>query len=181
MLTRQEVDEARKKAVEYLEKAGVVLRDDEKSSIEVADLGLGNLQSTGVEILVYVNNERYCAKEIILFPGQTSPEHKHERVGDDPGKQETFRCRWGEGYLYVPGDPTPNPKATPPAGREQHYTVWHEIILRPGVQYTLPPGTLHWIQGGPDGLVATEFSSTSRDEYDIFTDPDIKRIPEIAD
>jgi D-lyxose ketol-isomerase len=28
--------------------------------------------------------------------------------------------------------------------------------------------------------VVTEFSSTSRDEADIFTDPRIRRIPEIA-
>ncbi|MGI6159989.1 MAG: D-lyxose/D-mannose family sugar isomerase, partial [Limnochordia bacterium] len=31
----------------------------------------------------------------------------------------------------------------------------------------------------PNGAVVSEFSSTSDDESDIFTDPRIKRIPEV--
>ena len=37
-----------------------------------------------------------CAKELILMPRQTCPEHWHPPVGGEPGKEETFRCRWGE-------------------------------------------------------------------------------------
>jgi D-lyxose ketol-isomerase len=97
------------------------------------------------------------------------------------GKQETFRCRWGEVYLYVEGDPIVNPKATPPAHRKDTYTVWHEIVLKPGEQYTIMPQTWHWFQGGPDGAVVSEFSTRSIDEADLFTDPDIRRVPEIGD
>ena len=35
------------------------------------------------------------------------------------------------------------------------------------------------VQAGPQGAVVSEFSSTSDDESDIFTDPHIKRIPVI--
>ena len=94
-----------------------------------------------------------------------------------PGKMETFRCRWGSVLLYVEGETTPNIGAFVPAGSEASYTVFHEIILKPGEQYTIPPGTNHWFQGGPEGAVITEFSSTSRDELDIFTDPLIVRMP----
>jgi D-lyxose ketol-isomerase len=83
-------------------------------------------------------------------------------------------------YLYVPGEPTPNPKAAPPAGSEQHYTVWHEIVLRPGEQYTLLPDILHWFQAGPEGAVVSEFSTRSRDESDVFTDPRIERATQIS-
>lgn len=38
---------------------------------------------------------------------------------------------------------------------------------------------LHWFQAGDEGAVVSEFSSTSRDEFDIFTDPRIKRMTEI--
>jgi len=38
---------------------------------------------------------------------------------------------------------------------------------------------LHWFQAGADGAVVSEFSTKSLDEFDIFTDPEIKRIPEI--
>ena len=94
---------------------------------------------------------------------------------------ETFRCRWGEVLLYVEGDPTPSPKAKVPRGSEKYYTVWREIVLKPGDQYTIPPMTLHWFQAGDEGAVISEFSSTSRDELDFFTDTRITRIPEVAD
>ncbi|HIC88610.1 MAG TPA: D-lyxose/D-mannose family sugar isomerase, partial [Anaerolineae bacterium] len=48
-------------------------------------------------------------------------------------------------------------------------------------QYTLMPDTKHWFQAGPEGAIVSEFSTTSRDEYDIFTDPDIRRFTQIVD
>jgi D-lyxose ketol-isomerase len=66
-------------------------------------------------------------------------------------------------------------------GSEAYYTVFHEIELNPGQQYTILPETLHWFQAAAGGAVVSEFSSTSRDEFDIFTDPRIKRIPEIEE
>jgi len=161
-----------------LEQAGIAITPEEAQQLEVADFGLGRLESEGLEIITYVNNDRYCAKELILFPYQTCPEHKHPPVEGRPGKQETFRCRRGIVYLYVPGEPVASPKAKPPS---EFYTVFHEIVLRPGEQYTLPPETLHWFQAGPEGAIVSEFSSPSVDEADIFTDPNIKRLPVIED
>ncbi|GIV15025.1 MAG: D-lyxose isomerase [Armatimonadota bacterium] len=180
MITESQLRQAQQRATEYLRKANIVLTPEEQKNIEVADFGLGDLEHTGLELVVYVNTDRYCAKELVLFPRQTCPEHRHPPVNGDPGKMETFRCRWGEVYLYVEGEPTPNPKAKPPAGREKHYTVWHEIVLRPGEQYTIPPNTRHWFQAGDEGAVVSEFSSTSRDEADIFTDPEIERITKVV-
>lgn len=180
MITESQLRQAQERALEYLRQAGIVLTPEEQKQIEVADFGLGDLENTGLELVVYVNTDRYCAKELVLFPRQTCPEHRHPPVDGDPGKMETFRCRWGEVYLYVEGEPTPNPKGKPPAGREQHYTVWHEIVLRPGEQYTIPSNTKHWFQAGDQGAVVSEFSSTSRDESDVFTDPDIERITKVV-
>jgi D-lyxose ketol-isomerase len=176
MITKKELVEARKKAIKYFQKAGIILTEKEKNNIEVADFGLSDLKNTGLELLVYVNTERCCAKELVLFPHQTCPEHRHPPVGDDPGKEETFRCRWGIVYLYIPGPKTKNIHCKLPKGK---YTVFHEIILKPGEQYTLLPNTLHWFQAGPKGAVISEFSTKSRDELDIFTDPNVKRITEI--
>ena len=80
----------------------------------------------------------------------------------------------GTVHLFVPGIPTPTPGALPPPGK---YTVFHEIILQPGEQYTLAPDTLHWFQGGPEGAIVSEFSTASHDDSDIFTDPRIQRAP----
>jgi D-lyxose ketol-isomerase len=50
-----------------------------------------------------------------------------------------------------------------------------ELTLRPGDQFTIPPDTLHWFRAGADGAIVSEFSSPSRDEHDVFTDPKIVR------
>jgi D-lyxose ketol-isomerase len=179
MLSREEYERARVRTLEYLDRASIALTEKERGEIEVADFGLSDLEHTGLELVVYVNTDRCCAKELVLFPGQTCPEHRHPSIDGQPGKEETFRCRYGTVYLYVPGEPTPQPKATPPAGREKYYTVWHEIVLQPGEQYTLLPDTLHWFQAGPEGAIVSEFSTKSRDDLDIFTDPEIQRATKV--
>ena len=54
-------------------------------------------------------------------------------------------------------------------------SVYHEIILNEGEQYTIMPRTLHWFQAGADGAVVSEFSTKSTDETDVFTDKRIVR------
>jgi D-lyxose ketol-isomerase len=181
MIKRSDVTMAQKRTAEMLERAGIVLTSRERENIEVAEFGLGELTATGLEIVTYINTDRYCAKELVLFPRQTCPEHRHPPLARDPGKMETFRCRWGKVWLYTEGEPTPDPKGRPPKGSGEHYTVSHEVELGPGEQYTIPSDTLHWFQGGDEGAVVSEFSSTSRDESDVFTDPRIARIPEIVE
>ncbi|MEM7737166.1 MAG: D-lyxose/D-mannose family sugar isomerase [Deinococcota bacterium] len=180
-MKRDDIAAAQARASEMLSNVGLVLTEAEKARLEVADLNLGEFETTGLCLITYVNTERVCAKELIMFSGQTCPQHLHPPVDGQPGKEETFRCRWGEVYLYVEGEPAANPVAKPPAGREDTYTVWHEIILKPGEQYTLYPETWHWFQAGPEGCIVSEFSTRSTDENDLFTDPDIKRVPIIED
>jgi len=147
--------EARERAAAMLAAAGVVLTPAERESIELADFGLGRFDELGLAVLVYVNTERVCAKELVLFPNQTCPEHRHPPVGGEPGKEETFRCRTGLVHLHIAG---------------------HDAItLRPGEQFTIEPDTLHWFQAGPEGAVVSEFSTRSRDEADVFSDPQIVR------
>jgi D-lyxose ketol-isomerase len=181
MISIEQHRKAQERTARYLEEAGILLTEAERSGIEVADFGLDDLDRQGLQLVVYVNNDRYCAKDLVLFAGQTCPEHRHPPVGSDPGKMETFRCRRGRVYLYVEGPPTEEIGAVVPEGSEANYTVFHQIELGPGEQYTISPDTLHWFQAGPEGALVSEFSSTSRDELDIFTDPRIQRVPEIAD
>jgi D-lyxose ketol-isomerase len=156
MIAREEHDAAQHYAVEQLAAAGIVLSAAERAGIEVADFGLGRLRELGLLVHVYVNTDRYCAKELVLFPRQVCPEHRHPPFDGTPGKEETFRCRRGTVHLWI-GE--------------------RELVLEPGAQHTIPPDTLHWFQAGDDGAVISEFSSTSRDELDVFTDPRIVRVP----
>lgn len=152
MISAAEQREAQEYARRRLEAAGIVLRDDEE--IEVADFGLSSLRETGLQLLVYVNTARHCAKELVLYPGQTCPEHRHPPFDGTPGKEETFRCREGVVHLWVDG---------------------REHVLGPGDQYTIPADTPHSFRAGPDGAIVSEFSTASRDELDVFTDPRVRR------
>ena len=147
--------EARERAAAMLGEAGIVLTRHERENIEIADFGLGRLEEIGLQIVVYVNTDRVCAKELVLFPHQRCPEHRHPPVEGRPGKEETFRVRRGAVHLDVEG-----------AGK---------IVLGPGDQYTIPPNTLHSFEAGAEGAIVSEFSTTSRDALDVFTDPRIVR------
>jgi D-lyxose ketol-isomerase len=68
MTSKEEIEEARKRAFEMLKRAGIVITEEEKRNMEIADFGLNDLAKFGLEIVVYINNERYCAKELVLFP-----------------------------------------------------------------------------------------------------------------
>lgn len=181
MVTRNQYQEAVEKARAMLIRAGIVLTPEEQARWEVADFGLGEIEKVGLQIITYVNTNRVCAKELILFPHQTCPEHRHPTRGSELGKEETFRCRWGTVYLYVPGTPASKPACLPPSGCGPYHTVWREVRLQPGDQYTLFPDTLHWFQAGPEGAVVSEFSTRSTDEADIFTDPRIQRLPVVSE
>ena len=175
----QEVTRIRSRAAGILRRARIVVTDVERKTMEVADCGLGDIDRLGLQVIVYENNNRYCAKELIILPGQMFPEHRHPDIDGRPGKRETFRCRWGQVFLYVEGDPTPRPRSSVPKEFRPFLTVWHEVVLGPGDQYTLDPGIRHWFQAGGKGAVVSEFSSPSFDEGDIFTDPRVRRVPVI--
>lgn len=160
-----------KRTREALEKAEIAVLESEK--IEVSDFGLDVVEKVGLQLCVYVNTERVCAKEMVLFPYQTCPEHMHVETEGKQGKEETFRCRKGKVYLYVDGEGRKEDiKAKLP---ETKTTVYKEIILSPGEQYTIMPRTLHWFQAGSEGAVISEFSTKSTDETDVFTDENIVR------
>ena len=180
MLTQDQIQDARRRAAQILEEAGFVLTEAERATIEVADFGLSELAETGLEVVVYINTQRVCAKELVLLPGQTCPEHRHPPFDGTPGKEETFRCRRGLVYLYVDGPAAESPACRPTRADRGVYTVWHEVILHPGEQHTIHPNTLHWFQAGPEGAIVSEFSTHSRDDLDVFTDPDIARATVVA-
>lgn len=173
------IRQQQQRAFHFLKNANIILTETEKDQIEICDYDLGEFDSIGTSIVIYHNDERYCAKELIMFPKQICPEHYHPPICDYPGKRETFRCRNGEVYLYVSGEPVLHPKASIPNARKENFKVWNEIILRPGEQFTIMEGVPHWFQAGPDGAIISEFSSPSFDNKDVFTDPDIKRISNI--
>lgn len=175
MINKETYEKAKNLTLSYYAKANIAINEQEKEKVEVADFGLNDIWNTGLQIITYINTERVCSKEMVLFPNQACPEHKHPTIGKKLGKEETFRCRYGVVYLYVDGDKNTKVNAEHPEGQ---YTVFHEVVLKPGEQYTIYPDTLHWFKAGKDGAVISEFSTMSTDSLDIFSDERIKREPE---
>jgi D-lyxose ketol-isomerase len=182
-MKRETYEQFKPLILNYFDQAHIALTEREKENLEIADFGLEQFAQIGLSIVTFINTERCCAKEMVLLPGQTCPEHRHPAIGElnYPGKEETFRCRLGTVYLYVEGEPSHSISSALPETGSEHYSVFHEIVLREGEQYTIEPNTRHWFQGGPEGAVVSEFSTKSLDDYDIFTDPIINRIPVIED
>ena len=176
-----DIARAREMAAALYARAQIVLRPDELSNLEIADFGLGMFEEIGLSLVVYVNTAHYCAKEMALAPRQICPEHRHAPLPaiGYAGKQETFRCRWGSVELYLGG----TGEAVRPVGvseaRASYFTASERVLLSPGEQFTIPPDTLHWFRAGAEGAVVSEFSTHSYDEYDLFTDPAIRRIPTV--
>jgi D-lyxose ketol-isomerase len=180
MITRAELHAARSRAADLIRAAGIVLTDAEAASIEVADFGLGRLHEEGAQILTVVQTERISVKILVLFAGQTEPEHWHPRVGDDPGKEETVRVVSGTLYFYREGE-GPVDAGVVPAGKSAVYTCPREIVMRPGDQVTLPPGEKHWFQARHEPVVMYSFSTIARDGLDGFTDPEVERVARVAE
>lgn len=179
MLTRKEYREAQLKAAKMMREAGIVITDEEVEKIEVVDFGLSHLEVEGVQVLTLVNTDRISAKVLALFPNQTEPEHWHPPIGNEPGKEETVRAVAGTLRFYIPGEDNFTYGFIP--GGKYTYTTRHEILMKPGDQLTLEPGTKHWFQAGGEGAVLYSFSTCARDALDQFTDPDIERITKIFD
>jgi len=154
MITKQQREAAVERAAVYLDWAGITLIDGDREKFEIADFGLSDLDNVGMELFTYVNTRRVCARELVLFPFQTCPEHTHKGKRGAAGKEETFRCRRGRVWLYAAGE---------------------EKELNPGQQYTVKPGTPHWIRADREGAVLSVFGTRANDANDIFTDPRIVR------
>jgi D-lyxose ketol-isomerase len=180
MLTREEYAAAQSRAASIIRESGISITDEEMEKVEVADFGLSRLDKEGAQILTLVATDRIAVKIIVMFAGQTIPEHWHPRVGEDPGKEETVRVVSGRVMFYIPGKESMR-EGFVPDGKEDAYTVRHELILGPGEQVTMQPGTKHWFQAGEENAVMYSFSSVARDVLDCFTDPDIERVTRIQE
>ena len=174
MLTREEFVAAQTRGVAMIRTSGIHITDEEAEKVEVADFGLSRFDIEGAQILTLVDAGRIAVKVVALFPNQTLVEHWHPPVGDDPGKEETERVVRGTVRFYIGGDDNMR-EGFVPVGKEDVYTMRHEVILKPGGQITMEPGTKHWFQAGENGAVMYSFSSKVTDLLDQFSDPDIVR------
>ena len=180
MIRKSEAIKARERAAEFVKRAGVHITQEEAGRLDPVDFGLSHLEVEGAQILTMLQTDRISVKLLVLFPNQTEPEHWHPPVGNDPGKEETIRVVWGTVHFYVDG-PDNMKTGFILKGKEDVYTLRHELVLKPGDQMTFQPGEKHWFQAGSEGAVVYSFSSVARDVLDGFTDPAVVRTTQIVE
>jgi len=180
MITRAQLRSARVRAADLIRSAGIVATDAEVSAIQVADFGLGRLEVEGAQILTFFATDRLSAKAIALFGWQMLPEHWHPPVGRDPGKEEVIRGVHGRAVVGLPGGGRFS-HGRIPSGKESVYTCKREVVLDPGDQVVIAPGTAHWLQADQEGAVVYSFSTCVRDALDGFTDPEVVRETVVLD
>lgn len=174
MITRFELQAVCKESLQLIEQSGIPINDADREKITAADFGLSRIRQEGIQILTMYETDRAAGKILVLLPHQTEPEHWHPSQGDNPGKEEIIRAVSGDLYFYVKGDDNMS-KGFIPEGKEDVYTLRHEIELKPGDQLIFPPDTPHWFQAGARGAVMFSFSTKVDDLNDGFTDPAIRR------
>ncbi|MEZ5275642.1 MAG: hypothetical protein R3F07_04605 [Opitutaceae bacterium] len=158
------------RALDLLRHVEFPLTAADRAELKVNDFGLGDLRHEGFVFADLLRTDRVRVVILILLPRQTLPEHRHPPYPGESGKEETLRCLWGETRLYLPGEPN-NPEILVPRGKDAFYTSRHEVILRPGEQYSVLPDVPHWFQGGPEGTVFLTFQNRVNEDHNIFTDP----------
>jgi D-lyxose ketol-isomerase len=150
-MKRSEIIAAQTLVRQRLAEAGIAT--DPNTEIEIADFGLGHWEREGLGIVVRVNEPEYCSKYLTLEPGQECPLHYHKL------KKETFFVLSGEVKLWADGQ---------------------TIMLIPGEDYTLLPGTLH-VFDSLGGAVIEEVSTHDDNDDSYFKNPAIVRDPIIEE
>ena len=74
MIRRSQVEEGKKQALLLLQKAQILIDENELNTIDVADFGLQNYPQEGAQMITLLNTERVALKLICLLPGQTLPQ-----------------------------------------------------------------------------------------------------------
>ena len=182
MITAEQYQKAVEKTVAMLKQAGIVITAEERGRLEVADFGLQELEQDRLanpdlcqhRALLCKRTRHDALSNLSRTPASDGRKYFGQRRNLPLPVGHRLPLRFGKA----------RPQTRPvvrPKGSEAHYTVWKEICLKPGDQYTLMPDTLHWFQAGAEGAVISEFSTRSTDEADYFTDPRIQRLPVVAE
>ncbi|MBW8034567.1 MAG: hypothetical protein FVQ79_02570 [Planctomycetes bacterium] len=141
------------------------------------DFGLDNFTEVGMAGILWINNKEhnYMGHEIFLLPGQMIPEHWHMPTTDVGAKLEAWQLRYGSVTLYSEGTPTP--------GGDERIPPIHRDIAVARTEKKLQPGEVgklaaaeekHWMLGGPEGTIVTEYATYHDNDGLRFTHPDIK-------
>jgi len=144
--------------------------DDER--FWVADFALGDFANVGMGGIFWVNDKEhnYFDHEIYLLPFQMIPEHSHVAADGKPAKHEYWQVRHGSIYNFGKGgkkdDPMPPGVVLPKSQMDDNAIScfkWKELTTQTGFgkgeDVLTALGDWHFMMGGPNGTIVTEYAS----------------------
>lgn len=150
---------------------------DPKVGMWVADFGLGRFAEVGMAGIFWWNDEKYhyFGHEIYLLPGQMIPEHGHAQLPNVAPKMEAWHVRHGMVYLFSDGPESAGAEQRIPASELKFTTCRHVKPHHPGeVEGLNRPEAKHFMLGGAEGAIVTEYATYHDGGALRFTNPSIK-------
>ena len=136
----------------------------------VMDLGLGDFANVGMAGIFWLNDKDhgYFGHEIYLLPFQMIPEHAHVQAEDKPAKHEYWQVRNGSIFNFGEGGSKddPLPVQLPKSQLDANAITAFKCVelkaatgLGKGEAVLNRIGAFHFMMGGPEGTIVTEYAS----------------------
>lgn len=144
----------------------------------VADFGLGDFEHVGMGGIFFFNDKefRYFGHDIYLLPGQMIPEHRHLEAEGLPAKHESWQVRNGSIFNFSEGGDPNDPQALALIPKSQleakAVNCFKFKFMQVGDQDRLGKlGAPHFMIGGTDGAIVTEYACYHSMDGLKFTNP----------
>ncbi len=148
-----------------------------RTNMWATDFGLGDFTKVGMAGIFWVNfqEQGYFAHEIFLLPGQMIVEHAHEATAKGKPKMESWHVRHGSICAFgEEGGPIPAGFSLPKS-QDKFITVTKGYEMLPGEIRTLNRVTAkHFMMGGPQGAIVSEYATFHDGDGLRFTNPGVK-------
>lgn len=146
-----------------------------------ADFGLGNFCQVGMGGVFWVNENHagggYLGHEIFLLPGQMIVEHRHVACDTCPPKREAWLVRHGSACFFsVQDEPIAFPEGIeiPESEKKFSHVNACKLVAAGGLDTLNKAGEWHFLMGGPDGCIVTEFATFHDNDGLRFSNPDVQ-------
>lgn len=148
------------------------------------DFGFGDFANVGMGGIMWINDKEhsYFGHEIYLLPGQMIPEHYHLPSEGLPAKHEAWQVRHGSIFNFSQGgEKTDAVLKMLPKGQldDNAITCFQFKELKVGDMDALRKlEEPHFMMGGPNGAIVTEFASYHSAKGLNFTNTKSSSIPD---
>lgn len=149
-------------------------------NIWFVDFGMGDFANVGMGGIIWLNrcDEKgrfsYFGHDIYLLPGQQIAEHSHVAT-DYPAKMESWQVRYGSVYNWSEGEETTPAISAPAESQKDSVKCKHCEFLQVGDIRDLGElGKWHFLQGGPEGTIVTEYANYHDFKGLRFSNPNAK-------